>query len=128
MSAEFPSSIVSVEPFEFCGRAKVWSYAQVEIDDAPPRFKEYAPYIVAIVELEEGPLKTAQLTDLDWHWESTLIDGEKTHVKKFHVEIGMPVEMVTRKLYSDGELGMLIYGDKFRPVLQDRPTKPQRLP
>jgi len=31
----------------------------------------------------------------------------------------MPVEMVTRRLRSDGdERGMLIYGYKFRPVLQ----------
>lgn len=52
-----------------------------------------------MVRLEEGPLVTAQLTDL----------GEQP------VEIGMPVEMVTRKLRSDGERGMLVYGYKFRP-------------
>jgi uncharacterized OB-fold protein len=46
---------------------------------------------------------TAQLTDL----------GEKP------VEIGMPVEMVTRKIRSDGdERGMLVYGYKFRPILR----------
>ncbi len=45
---------------------------------------------------------TAQLTDL----------GEKP------VEIGMPVEMVTRRLRSDGERGMLVYGYKFRPALK----------
>jgi uncharacterized OB-fold protein len=58
---------------------------------------------VALVKLEEGPLVTAQLTDL----------GET------QPEIGMPVEMVTRKLRADGdERGMLIYGYKFRPVLK----------
>ena len=37
------------------------------------------------------------------------------------VEIGMPVEMVTRKIRSDGdERGMLVYGYKFRPVLRAR--------
>jgi uncharacterized OB-fold protein len=45
---------------------------------------------------------TAQLTDL----------GEKP------VEIGMPVEMVTRRLRSDGERGILVYGYKFRPALK----------
>ena len=46
---------------------------------------------------------TAQLTDLG--------------VKK--AEIGMPVEMVTRRIREDGdEHGMLIYGYKFRPVLK----------
>jgi len=43
---------------------------------------------------------TAQLTDL----------GDAP------VKIGMPVEMVTRRIRSDGdERGMLIYGYKFRP-------------
>jgi hypothetical protein len=35
------------------------------------------------------------------------------------VKIGMPVEMVTRRIKEDGdERGMLIYGYKFRPVMQ----------
>ena len=34
------------------------------------------------------------------------------------VKIGMPVEMVTRRLRSDGdERGILVYGYKFRPVV-----------
>ena len=34
-------------------------------------------------------------------------------------EGGMPVEMITRKIRSDrDERGMLVYGYKFRPVLQ----------
>jgi hypothetical protein len=46
---------------------------------------------------------TAQLTDL----------GEQG------VEIGTPVEMVTRRLRTDGdERGMLVYGYKFRPRLE----------
>jgi hypothetical protein len=46
---------------------------------------------------------TAQLTDL----------GEEK------VQIGMPVEMVTRKLREDVEKkGILVYGYKFRPVMQ----------
>jgi uncharacterized OB-fold protein len=43
---------------------------------------------------------TAQLTDLD---------GPP--------QIGMRVEMVTRKLRTEGPQGMIIYGYKFRPVL-----------
>jgi len=56
---------------------------------------------VALVKLEEGPLLTAQLTD---------VDPEE-------VSIGMPVEMVTRKLRTDGEEGMIVYGYKFRPKI-----------
>ncbi len=35
------------------------------------------------------------------------------------MEIGKPVVMVTRRIRSDGdERGMLVYGYKFRPVMQ----------
>jgi uncharacterized OB-fold protein len=87
--------------FQFSGRGEVYSYTTVY--EPPAGYEEQAPYTVAIVKLEEGPLVTAQLTDLD---------GRK-------VEIGTPVEMVTRKLRSDGdERGILVYGYKFRPVLE----------
>ncbi len=85
--------------FQFSGRGEVFSYTTVR--DAPAGHEENAPYTVALVKLEEGPMLTAQLTDL----------GEQP------VEIGMPVEMVTRKLREDGERGMLVYGYKFRPRL-----------
>jgi uncharacterized OB-fold protein len=85
--------------FAFSGKGQVYSYTTVH--NAPAGFEETAPYTVALVQLEEGPLVTAQLTDV----------GEAP------VEIGMPVEMVTRRLRSDGERGMLVYGYKFRPLL-----------
>jgi hypothetical protein len=70
--------------------------------NAPAGFEEQAPYTVALIKLQEGPIVTAQLTDL----------GNQ------EVQIGMPVEMVTRKLRSDdGEKGILVYGYKFRPVM-----------
>ena len=85
--------------YQFSGRGEVYSYTQVQ--QAPTGFEEYAPYTVALIKLEEGPMLTAQLTDMG----------------KRPVSIGMPVEMVTRKLRSDGERGMLIYGYKFRPAI-----------
>jgi uncharacterized OB-fold protein len=88
-------------PYTFRGRGEVYSYTTMY--DAPAGFEEQLPYTVAMVKLEEGPIVTAQLTDL----------GDQP------VEIGMPVEMVTRRLRSDGdERGMLVYGYKFRPVLE----------
>ena len=87
--------------YTFSGRGEVYSHTKVY--DAPAGFEENAPYTVALVKLEEGPLITAQLTDL----------GEQD------VEIGTPVEMVTRRLRTDGdERGMLVYGYKFRPRLE----------
>ena len=48
-----------------------------------------------------------------------MVTAQLTAVEAGQVEIGMPVEMVTRKIRSDGdERGIIIYGYKFRPVLQ----------
>ena len=92
-------------PHKFSGRGEIYSYTTVY--DPPAGYEEYAPYTVALVKLEEGPLVTAQLTDL----------GDQK------VEIGTPVEMVTRRLRQDGdERGMIVYGYKFRPVLQRAAT------
>ena len=91
--------------FNFSGRGEVYSYTTVY--DPPAGFEENAPYTVALVKLEEGPMITAQLTDL----------GDQP------VEIGAPVEMVTRRLRQDGdERGLIVYGYKFRPVLQSQPA------
>lgn len=87
--------------YSFSGRGEVYSYTTVF--DAPSGYEDQAPYTVALVKLDEGPIVTAQLTDVPGH----------------QVEIGMPVEMVTRRLRSDGdERGLLVYGYKFRPLLQ----------
>ena len=86
--------------YTFSGRGEVYSYTTFY--EAPSGYDQDSPYTVALVKLEEGPMVTAQLTDL----------GDQP------VEIGTPVEMVTRKLRSDGdERGMLVYGYKFRPSL-----------
>jgi uncharacterized protein len=86
--------------YSFSGRGEVYSYTTVY--EPPAGYEEYSPYTVALVKLAEGPLVTAQLTD---------VDQDK-------VEIGMPVEMVTRRLRSDGdERGLLVYGYKFRPAV-----------
>ena len=86
--------------YQFSGRGEVYSYTTIY--EPPAGYEEYAPYTVALVKLEEGPIVTAQLTDL----------GDQP------IEIGTPVEMVTRRLRQDGdERGLIVYGYKFRPVL-----------
>ena len=77
-------------------------YSYTTIYNPPAGFEQYAPYTVALIKLDEGPLLTAQLTDVD----------------PDSVEIGLPVEMVTRKLRDDGEEGVIVYGYKFRPKIQ----------
>jgi hypothetical protein len=91
--------------YQFSGRGEVYSYTTVY--EPPAGFEENAPYTVALIKLEEGPLITAQLTDL----------GDET------VEIGTPVEMVTRRLRQDGdERGLIVYGYKFRPLIASQPA------
>ena len=87
-------------PFSFSGLGEVYSFT--DIKNAPTGFEELAPYTVALVQLKEGPMVTAQLTDL----------GDEP------ARIGMPVEMVTRKIRNDGdERGIIVYGYKFRPLI-----------
>ena len=81
------------------GQGTVYSYTQVTTPAA--EFEPFAPYWLALVKLDEGPMMTAQLTD---------VDGP--------VAIGMRVEMVIRKLRTDGGRGMIVYGPKFRPILE----------
>jgi uncharacterized OB-fold protein len=83
---------------EFSGMGTIYSYTVVQ--EAPEGYEDQAPYILALVKLDEGPIITAQLTD---------VDGG--------VRIGERVEMVTRKLTSDGKKGTIVYGYKFRPCL-----------
>jgi len=83
--------------FKFSGQGTVYSHTTVH--NPPEGYQEMAPYTVALVKLQEGPLITAQLTD----------------VSSEDVEIGMPVEMVTRKLQTQGDEGLIVYGYKFRP-------------
>lgn len=86
---------------QFSGSGEIYSFATVY--DAPTGYQEQAPYTVALIKLNEGPMITAQLTDLE--------DRD--------IKIGTPVEMVTRKLRSDGdERGIIVYGYKFRPIVK----------
>ncbi len=89
-----------VRPHQFSGDGRVYSHTVIY--DAPAGYEQLIPYVGALVQLDEGPLVTAQLTDVD-------IDD---------IQIGMPVEMVTRRLREYGEDGLIIYGYKFRPKLK----------
>ena len=87
------------ELYTFSGKGEVYSYTTIY--EAPSGYDANAPYTVALVKLEEGHMVTAQLPDVD----------------NSAVKIGMPVEMVTRRMRADGdERGVIVSGYKFRPV------------
>ncbi|MHB2156526.1 Zn-ribbon domain-containing OB-fold protein [Calditrichota bacterium GD2] len=88
----------SLSAYRFKGTGRVYSHSLLY--QSSDRFEGQAPYVVAIVELEEGVRLTAQLTDVD-------VD---------EVAVGMPVEMVVRKIYEEGDTGPIVYGYKFRPL------------
>ena len=88
-----------LHPAPLSGLGEIHSHARVY--SAPEGSESAAPYDVALIQLEEGPLVTARLTDF----------GEA------EVTIGTPVEMVTRRLGHDGPQGVVLYGYAFRPRL-----------
>src|SRR5437870_5302451 len=85
----------TLETHAFSGRGEIYSFST--LSQVPAGFEPQAPYSVALVRLEEGPLVTAQLTDVD----------------EPDLAIGMPVEVVTRRLRDLGEDGLILYGYKF---------------
>lgn len=85
----------------------VYTYTEIGAgvyrDGTPTGFLGFAPYFVAIVELVSGLRVTGRLTDI----------GDTK------VEIGMPVEMVTRRQRDNSdERGIINYGYAFRPVME----------
>ena len=88
------------EKYELKGEGKLVSYTMVR--SAPPQHEYDKPYPLAIIELEEGPQITAQLTD----------------VSEDEIEIGMKLEMVVRKVGEQGDDGLILYAYKFRPKIE----------
>jgi len=89
----------NVEEYEFSGKGKVLSWTIVR--NPPSGFEYYKPYPLALVQLEEGPVVLAQLTDVDFD----------------EIDFGMEVEMVTRKIREFDEDGIILYAYKFRPTI-----------
>ena len=89
------------EPFTFSGKGTVYSYS-TDLPGARPATKSSCPTPWPWSSWTKGPMVTAQLTDVD----------------RDEVEIGMPVEMVTRKMREEGEDGLIVYGYKFRRAVE----------
>jgi uncharacterized OB-fold protein len=102
----YPTSVIcpkcrrggKISEYKFSGKGKVFSSTVIRV--APEGFENYVPYIVAIVELEEGAKVVSQVVDCNPE----------------DVKIGMPVEVCFRKIREEGRSGLVLYGFKFRPV------------
>jgi len=82
---------------EFSGRGKVFSYTVINASSRA--FERYMPYIVGLVQLDEGPRVLSQIVDC----------------KPDDLRIGMEVEACFRKIFEQEDGGIISYGFKFRP-------------
>ena len=85
-----------MKPFKFSGRGRVYSYTVIRTP--PTGFEMFVPYIMAIVELDEGARVVSQVVDC----------------KPAEVAIDMPVESCFRKIREENRSGLILYGFKFR--------------
>lgn len=68
----------------------------------PAGYTDFSPLVIGLVELDEGLRVLAQIVD---------IEPEK-------ISPGLRVEAVLRRLYVDGETGLIQYGLKFAPAIE----------
>lgn len=80
------------------GRGKLLTWSEVR--EAATEFENFVPYLIGLIELEEGIKITAQLVNMP----------------KEELKAGMPVRSVFRKMRDDGEEGIILYGYKFAPA------------
>ncbi|HOB18893.1 MAG TPA: Zn-ribbon domain-containing OB-fold protein [Candidatus Methanoculleus thermohydrogenotrophicum] len=81
----------------FIGEGTIVTYTVIR--SASDQFENTTPYVLAIVELDEGPRLTAQVV-----------------CPPEEAKIGMRVKSVFRRVTADGESGTIHYGTKFVPV------------
>ena len=87
-----------LDPYKLSPKGKIISYTITHA--AASGFEDQAPYVLAVIELQDGPRLTAQITDCDPQ----------------DVNIGDEVEMVFRRMGQDGEDGVIYYGFKAKKV------------
>jgi uncharacterized OB-fold protein len=88
----------SLETITLSGEGKLVTWTIIHV--APRDFAVQAPYVVGIVELDEGVRVTAQIVDC--------IAEE--------LEFGTRLRRVLRRLRTEGEGGIIQYGYKFVPA------------
>ncbi len=87
-----------VEEYKLPREAIVESYT--ELYQVPEYMREYAPLAFALLRLPDGTRVAAALTE----------------VESDAIRSGMRVEAVLRRVFVDGETGMIAYGTKWRPT------------
>jgi uncharacterized OB-fold protein len=91
-----------IESLQLPDRGKLLTFTIIR--NPPQGFEEFAPYIIGIVELDDGVRVLSQIDAL----EEELTEG-------------LRLEAVLRRYSLDGEEGIIRYGLKFRIPVQDLP-------
>ena len=86
-----------IADYKFAGTGTVVTYTVIHT--ASEQFEKLTPYVLAIVQLDEGPRMTAQVV-----------------CRPDEVKIGMRVKRAFRRIATDGASGVIHYGTKFVPV------------
>jgi hypothetical protein len=89
----------SLVPERLSERARLVAFTEVK--STTDIHYETAPYLVGLLEFEDGTRIVAQLTDVDYE----------------ELRPDMEMEAVVRKIAQEGESGIIVYGFKFRPVI-----------
>lgn len=85
------------EDTKLAEKGKILTYTIIRVP--PHQFVDQAPFAVGIVELDDGVKLTGQIVDCDFE----------------DLKIGHRVKIEFRKIYDEGEAGILCYGYKFVP-------------
>ena len=90
----------NMEEHTFKGTGTIITYTTIY--SATEDFERLTPYHLAIIQFDEGPRVTGQIVS-----------------SPYEVKIGMRVRPVFRILGKEGERGIIYYGTKFAPIVED---------
>jgi uncharacterized OB-fold protein len=85
------------EDTKLADKGKILTYTIIRVP--PHQFVDQAPFAVGIAELDDGVKLTGQIVDCDFE----------------DLKIGQRVKIEFRKVYDEGEAGIICYGYKFVP-------------
>ncbi|MDH7513401.1 MAG: Zn-ribbon domain-containing OB-fold protein [Clostridiales bacterium] len=85
------------ETITLADAGKILTYTIIRVPPQP--FVDQAPYAMGIVELDDGVRLTGQIVDCDFE----------------ELKIGRRVKIEFRKIFQEGESGVIYYGYKFVP-------------
>ena len=90
-----------LEDYKLSEKGKIKTFTVIR-RSPPLGYEKNVPYVVAVVELEDGVNVLSQIVD----------------VSPEEVKIGMPVELTFRRVRENGKEGIIEYGFKFRPIFE----------